>query len=90
MTSSDGFVPNPDAAELAAADRQIAEMTQYPDLTIAEGLAAVRATDFSPDGGHGFDDMGPDTGRAVVERVSSWVNARPAARPTPTHRSTPS
>ncbi|MBT2415145.1 alpha/beta hydrolase fold domain-containing protein [Streptomyces sp. ISL-12] len=50
MTSSDGFVPNPDAAELAAVNRRIATMMRYPDLTTPEGLAAVRATDFSPGG----------------------------------------
>lgn len=42
MTSSDGFVPNPDAAELAAVNRQIAETMQYPDVTTSEGLGAIR------------------------------------------------
>ncbi|MFD5142937.1 alpha/beta hydrolase [Streptomyces sp. NPDC058401] len=47
-TSSDGFVPNPDAAELAAVNQQIAASMQYPDVTTAEGLAAVRSADFAP------------------------------------------
>ncbi|WP_327304863.1 alpha/beta hydrolase [Streptomyces sp. NBC_01298] len=46
-TSSDGFVPNPDAAELAAVNRQIAASMRYPDVTSAEGLGAVRGMAYS-------------------------------------------
>ncbi|MFD5625475.1 alpha/beta hydrolase [Streptomyces sp. NPDC127072] len=60
MTSSDGFVPNPDAAELAAVNQQIAESMQYPDVTTGEGLAAVRGADFA---------LSRDVKRSVSERT---------------------
>lgn len=58
------------------------EQLRDPSLSplFAKQVAGNRADlDVRPDGVHGFNNVVPKTGHAVVEGISSWFNARLSA-----------